>query len=85
MNPFLCNELNMAFVFVLAVMKSQGVGDKSIIGSVHCVSEGFYSTQRIMCADFNVLVKTCFKMRIPFFSKRTNKEKIKIAPCSLLA
>lgn len=34
MNLFLCNELNVEFVFVLAVMKSQGVGDKSIIGSV---------------------------------------------------
>lgn len=27
----LCNEQNMAFTFVLAVMKSQGVGDKSLL------------------------------------------------------
>lgn len=88
MNPFVCNELNVAFVFVLAVMKSQGVGDKSITGAVHCVSEGSYSTQHIMCADCDVLVKTRFKIRdslLKTTTKNSNTGKITIGPCFVLA
>lgn len=88
MNPFLCNELNVAFVFVLAVMKSQGVGDKSITGTVHCVSEGSYSTQHIICTDCDVLVRTCFKMRDSLLKTKQQQKTVikrKIGPCSILA